>query len=38
MKRVHVCVLYGGRSLERDVSLVTGRRVARALKDRGYRP
>lgn len=37
MKRVHVCVLYGGRSLERDVSLVTGRRVARALKDRGYR-
>jgi len=37
MDRRHVCVLYGGRSLERDVSLVTGRRVIRALKDRGYR-
>lgn len=37
MERKHVCVLYGGRSLERDVSLVTGRRVTRALKDHGYR-
>lgn len=31
-----VCVLYGGRSLERDVSLSTGHRVMRALEARGY--
>jgi len=37
VERTHVCVLYGGRSLERDVSLVTGRRVIRALKDLDYR-
>jgi D-alanine-D-alanine ligase len=33
----HVCVLYGGRSLERDISVSTGRRVIRALESRGYR-
>ncbi|GAB4248574.1 MAG: D-alanine--D-alanine ligase [Thermoleophilia bacterium] len=33
----HVAVLYGGRSLERDVSLVTGQRVSRALEHRGYK-
>lgn len=33
----HVCVLYGGRSLERDISMSTGRRVIRALESRGYR-
>jgi D-alanine-D-alanine ligase len=32
----HICVLYGGRSLERDVSLLTGQRVARSLEARGY--
>jgi D-alanine-D-alanine ligase len=32
----HICVLYGGRSLERDVSLLTGQRVTRALESRGY--
>ena len=37
MRGSHVCVLYGGRSLERDVSVTTGRRVVRALKERGYR-
>jgi len=31
-----VLVLMGGRSLERDVSLVSGRRVSRALEERGY--
>jgi D-alanine-D-alanine ligase len=31
-----VLVLMGGRSLERSVSLRSGRRVERALKDRGY--
>lgn len=31
-----ILVLMGGRSLERSVSLVSGRRVARALKERGY--
>ncbi|NLE74044.1 MAG: D-alanine--D-alanine ligase [Actinobacteria bacterium] len=36
MERKHVCVLYGGRSLERDVSLMTGRRVIRALKNLDY--
>jgi len=34
--RKHVCVLYGGRSLERDVSINTGTRVARALEARGH--
>jgi len=32
----NVCVLYGGRSLERDVSLNTGHRVIRALEAKGY--
>jgi D-alanine-D-alanine ligase len=32
----HICVLYGGRSLERDVSLSTGHRVLMALEARGY--
>ena len=32
-----ICVLYGGRSLERDVSMKTGHRVIRALSARGYR-
>lgn len=32
-----VAVLMGGRSVEREVSLVTGRAVARGLKDAGYR-
>lgn len=31
-----VAVLMGGRSLERDVSLKSGRRVAHALEERGY--
>ncbi len=31
-----IAVLMGGRSLERDVSLMSGRRVERALKSRGY--
>ncbi|MCG2794425.1 MAG: D-alanine--D-alanine ligase [Actinomycetia bacterium] len=31
-----IAVLMGGRSLERSVSLVSGRRVARALKEREY--
>ncbi len=33
----HVAVLMGGWSAEREVSLVTGRAVARALSERGYR-
>ena len=33
----HVAVLAGGTSLEREVSLRSGRRVADALSDRGYR-
>jgi D-alanine-D-alanine ligase len=33
----HVAVLSGGTSLEREVSLRSGRRVADALTDRGYR-
>lgn len=32
----HVAVLAGGLSLERDVSLRSGQRVAKALADRGY--
>lgn len=32
-----IAVLMGGRSLERDVSLVSGKRVAEALTERGYR-
>lgn len=31
-----IVVLMGGRSLERSVSLVSGRRVTRALEERGY--
>lgn len=34
--KTKVAVLMGGRSLERSVSLKSGRRVARALEDRGY--
>ncbi|MFH1148888.1 MAG: D-alanine--D-alanine ligase, partial [Actinomycetota bacterium] len=34
--KAKIAVLMGGRSLERDVSLKSGRRVARALEDRGY--
>lgn len=37
MSGTHVCVLYGGRSLERDISLSTGHRVIRALEAKGYR-
>ena len=37
MSGSHVCVLYGGRSLERDISVSTGRRVIRVLESRGYR-
>ena len=37
MSARHVCVLYGGRSLERDISLSTGHRVIRALEAKGYR-
>ena len=33
----HVAVLMGGWSVERDVSLVSGKAVARALAERGYR-
>ena len=36
MEQKHICVLYGGRSLERDISLVTGHRVARGLTELGY--
>ena len=36
-KKTHVAVLMGGPSAEREVSLASGRAVARALKDRGYR-
>lgn len=32
-----IAVLMGGRSLEREVSLVSGKRVAEALAERGYR-
>jgi len=31
-----IAVLMGGRSLERPVSLKSGRRVARALRELGY--
>lgn len=37
MRRVSVAVLAGGLSLEREVSLRSGRRVADALADRGHR-
>ncbi|MHB1344236.1 MAG: D-alanine--D-alanine ligase family protein [Thermoleophilia bacterium] len=37
MSGKHVCVLHGGRSLERDISLRTGHRVVRALQAKGYR-
>ena len=33
----HVVVLCGGPSAEREVSLISGREVAQALKDKGYR-
>ena len=32
----HICVLFGGKSLERDISVKTGSRVIRALEARGY--
>jgi len=35
--REKIAVLMGGRSLEREVSLVSGKRVADALTERGYR-
>ncbi|MBU4173933.1 MAG: D-alanine--D-alanine ligase [Actinobacteria bacterium] len=34
--KARIAVLMGGRSLERSVSLMSGRRVARALKERDY--
>jgi D-alanine-D-alanine ligase len=34
--KARIAVLMGGRSLERSVSLMSGRRVARALKEKGY--
>lgn len=37
MANEHIAVLFGGRSLERDVSLLTGHRVGRALEEAGYR-
>jgi len=37
MSERHVCVLFGGRSLEREISLQTGHRVVRALTLRGHR-
>ncbi|MEJ5185709.1 MAG: D-alanine--D-alanine ligase [Candidatus Geothermincolales bacterium] len=33
---MRICVLMGGRSLERDISLRSGRRVARALEELGH--
>lgn len=36
MEKKHICVLYGGRSLERDVSVSTGTRVERVLQERGH--
>ena len=37
MRKLHVAVLMGGWSAERDVSLVTGAGVAEALESRGHR-
>ena len=37
MERLHVAVLMGGWSSEREVSLVTGKGVAEALESRGHR-
>jgi len=36
MKRLHVAVLMGGPSPERDVSMVTGRQIVNALDPRRY--
>lgn len=36
MGKRHICVLFGGRSLEREVSVKTGHRAARALEAQGY--
>ncbi len=36
MTPLHIAVLMGGWSAEREVSLVTGAAVANALKDAGY--
>jgi D-alanine-D-alanine ligase len=38
LKNKRIAVLMGGLSSEREVSLTTGRAVARALRARGYRP
>lgn len=35
-KKLHVAVLYGGLSAEREVSLVSGKAVEKALKELGY--
>ena len=37
MKQLHVAVLMGGWSAEREVSLMSGKGVAEALEERGYR-
>lgn len=37
MKQLHVAVLMGGWSAEREVSLMSGRGVAEALEERGFR-
>ena len=37
MRKLHVAVLMGGWSAEREVSLVTGNGVADALESRGHR-
>src|SRR4028118_956986 len=36
MSKLHVAVLMGGWSSEREVSLMSGRGVAQALRDRGW--
>ncbi len=33
----HISVLFGGKSLERDISVKTGHRVIRALEAKGYK-
>ena len=34
--KARIAVLMGGRSLERSISLKSGKRIARALTERGY--
>ncbi|MGA0884090.1 MAG: hypothetical protein ACO3Q1_05385 [Candidatus Nanopelagicales bacterium] len=36
MKNLHVVVLAGGLSAERDVSLRSGRRIAEVVKEQGH--